>query len=181
MDRAEVAIILHAVKTAYPTFGGSNSSDDVVSLWAEMLSDIEFQDARDAVKAHIRNSRFPPTIAEIRELVDSLESDAVTAGDIWAECQRLLGWSISPDDSETAYSKMSNVCREAVLACGGWKALSMSDESDPHVKRLFFNAAEVKFKRDRAHGIAFDTSRVNKLLPANNAGIPCLTGGGVDG
>jgi hypothetical protein len=76
-----------------------------------------------------------------------------------------LNADLGPYEETAAYARMSDACREGVLACGGWTALSLSPEDDPHVRRVFLRAAEVRLQRDRDAGIPFDRSRVNTLQP----------------
>lgn len=178
MNKAQTAVLLHIIQTAYPSFGGSASSEDIASLWCEMLTDVGLEVASAAVKRHIQTNRFPPTVADIRTIITDMTMPSVTAGDIWQECYRLLNWNLGPEDEPEAYSHMSVVCREAVLAVGGWYALSMSPENDPFIRRTFMAAAEARIKLDRERGVTFDWSTVNRLAPCND--IPQL-GDGADG
>lgn len=165
MNKSQMAVILHIIKTAYPSFGASTSTEDIVSLWTEMLADVELGAATAAVRQYVQTNRFPPTIADIRSIITDQATSRITAGEIWQECHRLLNWNISPEEEKEAYSHMSEVCREATLAVGGWYALSMSPENDPYIRRAFIAAAEARIQRDRERGIIFDWSRVNKLVP----------------
>lgn len=65
MSREEFVKIMVMLKTAYPNCilvpdeGSKN-------LWYEMLKDLEYERVCATVTQHIRNSRFCPTIAELR-------------------------------------------------------------------------------------------------------------------
>jgi hypothetical protein len=141
----------------------------VIDLWTEMLSDLSAESVLNSVSTHIKTNKFPPTIAEIRARVANMTLQAVTAADVWAECNRLLNWNISATDEVRAYENMSEVCREAVMACGGWQVLSMSPENDSYFRRTFMQAAETRLKRDYENGVDFDYTRVNTLTPVNDS------------
>jgi hypothetical protein len=167
MTKAQAAVLLHIIKTAYPSFGGTVPSEDIASLWTEMLSDVELEVASAAVKRYIATSRFPPTVADIRAIITEITTPTITPGDIWQEAYRLLNSDISPEDPDGAYANMSDVCREAVLSAGGWHALSMSEENDPHIRRVFMKAAQSRLDRDRQLGIPFDRLKIPELIPCN--------------
>lgn len=65
MNKEEFAKIMIAIKAAYP---GSNIATDNPSrdLWYEMLKDLEYDQVSETVYRHIQNSRYIPTIAELR-------------------------------------------------------------------------------------------------------------------
>lgn len=65
MSKEEFVKIMMAIKAAYP---GSNIAADNPSrdLWYEMLKDMKYDQAYEATCRHIKNSKFPPTIAELR-------------------------------------------------------------------------------------------------------------------
>lgn len=177
--------IIELLRRAYPRFIESSAFEPdikktayaVVDLWTQMFSDISVEIVAKAVELHIKNSRYLPSIAEIRSLAKSMMEPDVTPGMIWEECHRLLNWDIQINDEARAYENMSDVCRDAVLACGGWKVLSMSSENDTYIRSTFLKAADARLKRDRELGIAFDDSKVNKLVPVDD--VPLLMGGDV--
>lgn len=53
-----IKLIVEAYQNFQPTPGR-------VKLWAEMLTDIDFETAIKRLRAHIKTNRFVPTIAEI--------------------------------------------------------------------------------------------------------------------
>ena len=67
MTDKETAKILQYIVIAYPNF--PTLTADTVEIWHEMLSDLDFTAVLRAVKAHVKVSRFIPSIAEIREAV----------------------------------------------------------------------------------------------------------------
>ena len=167
MNKNEMKATLGIIKTAYPGFGGDCDPKEILELWAEMFASDPAPLVADAVKRYIQTGKFPPTIADIRAIITDMTASTVTSGDIWQEVYRLLNADISPDDPDTAYAKMSDICREAVLAVGGWYSLSMSPEDDQYVRRVFLKAAQARLDRDRQLGIPFDRTKVPELLPCD--------------
>lgn len=49
--------------TAYPVV---QMNDDIVDMWTKMLSDIPIELAVKNLEQHIKTSKYPPTIADIR-------------------------------------------------------------------------------------------------------------------
>ncbi|RED34697.1 replicative helicase loader/inhibitor [Paenibacillus sp. VMFN-D1] len=63
MNRAEVIDLLIILKENYPTFDASAES---VDRHFKYLQDFPYERALQNVDEHIRTSKFPPNIAEIR-------------------------------------------------------------------------------------------------------------------
>ena len=67
MTRDDVKKLFALMILAYSSM--PELTTEKIDLWYEMLSEIDFETAKKAVKEHIKTSRFVPTIAEIREAV----------------------------------------------------------------------------------------------------------------
>ncbi|MBO2942783.1 hypothetical protein JJQ72_02130 [Paenibacillus sp. F411] len=73
MDRAEVIDLLIIIKENYPAF---DTSADSVERHFKYLHDFPFDRAVQNVDDHIRTSKYPPNIAEIRgSLGEQIERD----------------------------------------------------------------------------------------------------------
>ena len=67
--------------------------EETAKVWSEMLSDIDYADAMMALKKHVANSDFPPTIASIRKNakeIYQLYDGIPTAEEAWTEVMRTL-------------------------------------------------------------------------------------------
>ena len=60
--------MLGVIQTAYPNFQKSGNINDVINLWFEYLCDEPAEIIKYALRQHIAESQFPPTIAEILKL-----------------------------------------------------------------------------------------------------------------
>lgn len=66
MDRKEFVEIMGAMVEMYP--GRFEKLGDLaMEMWFECLSDLEYGIARQAIVNHAKSSKFPPTVADIRE------------------------------------------------------------------------------------------------------------------
>ena len=183
MNKKEMAEIMAIIKTAFPQFHKDLEKQEIeqaINLWTEVFSTDSAEIVFEAVMMYISNGKFPPTIADIRAIITDLSTPQVTAEDIWQEAYRLLNWTIGPKEEQKAYTHMTDVCRAATIAVGGWYALSMSSEDDPFIRREFIKAAEARLQSDRKRGVPFDLWKMNNLLPFNSDGILKI-GGGDDG
>lgn len=91
--------LLKGVRTAYPNFKALDSKEGV-QLWYEMLRDIDFQRLSMAFQMHIATSKYPPSIAEIRELATkSLKGSSWSKG--WELVNRAVK-RFGPNDGKKA-------------------------------------------------------------------------------
>ncbi len=63
MDKAEVGILAHIIKSNYPGFDKSPENIDRLHRY---LRDFPFEEAAANVRQHILTEKFPPNVAEIR-------------------------------------------------------------------------------------------------------------------
>ena len=89
MTEKETAKILQYIVVVYPNF--PTLTAETVGIWHEMLSDLDFTLTMKAIKAHVKVSRFIPTIADIREAVaDSRPGDDYKNSDTYREFVALM-------------------------------------------------------------------------------------------
>ena len=66
MTRIEFIDIMTGIMEMYP--GRFNDIGDLaMKIWYDALSDLDFETTKKAVINHVKNSKFPPTVADIRE------------------------------------------------------------------------------------------------------------------
>ncbi|MGC6588048.1 replicative helicase loader/inhibitor [Paenibacillus sp. Dod16] len=63
MNNKELLHLLSIVVTAYPTV---QVSEEMETLWGSMLGDVSYKRAAQNLAQHIKTSKYPPTIADIR-------------------------------------------------------------------------------------------------------------------
>lgn len=79
MTKEETKELLTLIFTAYPNF---EITKDRIDLWVDMLTDAVFDKAKANTEQHIKTSKYPPTIAEIRGKPQAIVNYA-RAGDDW--------------------------------------------------------------------------------------------------
>ena len=94
MTKADAARLVAIVVTAYPNYDKFRDAEAVkatVSLWAMMFANDEGGLVGLAVQKHIATSKWPPSVAEIRELMLELKSpDLIPPDKAWLAVSDLL-------------------------------------------------------------------------------------------
>jgi len=151
----QVRGLLRAISGAYPTF---ELTDDRVSIYVKLLADLDAEALIAACQQHIATSKFPPTVAELREACASLTRPALPAwADAWGEVLeaiRRVGYLGQPSFSHPLIT-------QAVHSMGGWKLLCAMEISETATQRAQF--------RDMYNAYATRAARDADLLPAARA------------
>lgn len=94
MTRADAAKLVAIIVTAYPNFDKFKDAQAVAStvdLWAAMFADDDGRIVGLAVKKHIATSKWPPSVAELREIMLEMQRPELLAPDIaWAAVSDML-------------------------------------------------------------------------------------------
>ena len=129
MTQKETSVLLGMLRVAYPRFYAEISPEDVtasVSTWTMMLSDTTLEVATAALQRLIATSKFPPTIAEMRESIAAVQYPTLPdAGDAWGEVNdaiRNYGYYRQAE----ALASMREPVHLAVERMG-WRDLCMSE------------------------------------------------------
>jgi len=129
MTQKETSILLGMLRVAYPRFYAEISPEDItvsVGTWTMMLSDTTLEVATVALQRLIATSKFPPTIAEMRESIATVQYPSLPdAGDAWGEVNdaiRNYGYYRQAE----ALASMREPVRLAVERMG-WRDLCMSE------------------------------------------------------
>lgn len=103
MTPNEIKAVMIVIGNAYPTSKFAAFDKEMFKVWSECLADVDYTAGRAAVVAGIMTSKFPPSIAEIRERVAAVVvSDVATPLEAWGLIQkavRLYGWN-KPKEAE---------------------------------------------------------------------------------
>jgi hypothetical protein len=122
LTEIEAAKVIATLTAAYPRH---EIPEETTKLYAKFLQDLEYQKAQSAVIRIITNSRFFPTVAEIREAVLKVEQPNLPLpAEAWEEVirqMRDIGYVGTPKFSHPLIEK-------AVQAMGGWISLCQSED-----------------------------------------------------
>ncbi|ADQ06489.1 conserved hypothetical protein [Caldicellulosiruptor hydrothermalis 108] len=128
MTKAECIKFLAIVNMAYPNW---QVNELTVGLWAEMLEDIDFKIAQIALKKHIAENPYPPTIADIRKAVAEIttpKENKLTAAEAWGEVMAAVRQFGYYREAE-ALASMSERTRRVVKYIG-WQNICTCEEID---------------------------------------------------
>lgn len=123
MKKAETVKVMTTIAANYRNF---DVDDFKVELWYDMLKDLPFPLVMASVKMVMMSSKYPPTIAEIREGVVKLsDNQGITAGEAWGEVTRGIA-KFGSYDPEGAFSIMSPMTLKVVKQLS-WREICSSE------------------------------------------------------
>jgi len=87
MTRSETIILVDMVITAYPNsdkFNNETAINDFVNLWAKHFEDNDVVIVSMALERHISTCKFPPAIAELKEIIlEICNPDIIPPDEAW--------------------------------------------------------------------------------------------------
>lgn len=158
----EFRVLAKGMKAVYPQ-PNFLPDMDAVNVWYELLKDIDYQVANMAIQMHAQSSKFPPTVAEIRESASKIVHGEVKDwSKAWEEACRAMS-RFGRDRKSEAYKTLDERTRRVIDRLG-YRNLCMSENIG--VDRANFRSIyETIAQRDK---------EINKLSPQ----IQTLLGGG---
>lgn len=168
MIEEEFKVLAKAMKAVY-TSQNFLPDDHSIKVWYQMLKDIDYKVANAAVKKYMLTEKFPPTIAEIRELcADTQYGKVPDWGEGWETTCRLIrkygSYNIVAAMSEMA--KIDDLTYQTVKRIG-FKELCMSER--PEVDRANFRmiyeqlAEREKIDRQTSQEVRLAISNIQKI------------------
>ncbi len=128
MTKKEMSEIFAALLLAYPNAevfrGGIQKLGPTIDLWTASLPEIEYGIGKLAVIRLVRENRFPPAIAELREKAEAVavEIDA-QAEAAWGDLRVKMKLMGLPPAEAVEHALTPEVVRRAVELMGGPEAL----------------------------------------------------------
>ena len=134
MDIRELALLVGTIDVVYgerSPFHDEATRKQAMMIWNKMLEDVCYADAEKALADHIKNSVYPPTIADMRKIANS-KTD-ISPGEAWQLTVRAIG-RYGRDRQDAALEILPESVRVAVKSCG-WRYLCNADTEN--AKRAF--------------------------------------------
>lgn len=126
MTRADTAKLIAIIVMAYPNFDKFKDDEHVkgvVNMWATMFSEDDPGLVGLAVKKHISTSKWPPSVAEIREImIEMLRPDLIPPDLAWAAVADLMAAQGEYNHGDL-HSQLPEMVARAVENCGGYSAI----------------------------------------------------------
>lgn len=121
MTREETIQLIGIITMAYPNFDKFRDERHIrsmVSVWADMFAEDDGHIVAMAIKQHISTSKWPPSIAEIRELMVGIRyPDIIPPDEAWAAVSKLL-YTEGEHCSDDIHRLLPKPIAEAVEAVG---------------------------------------------------------------
>lgn len=96
MTEEETRTVLNILATNYRNFiKPSASKAAILMTWAQAFKDVPPEDAMNAVCSYIQRNKFPPTVADIYELLpfrDNREKYNIGADEKMSHMQNMYAW-----------------------------------------------------------------------------------------
>lgn len=125
MTKKETIGLFSILIAAYPNFDKFKDDSQVegmVNMWAMMFADDDSAIVGLAVKKHIMTSKWPPSIAEIREIMaDITHPDLIPPDQAWAAVADLL-YAVGEHNYDEAHKRLPLLIAQTVDAIG-WHTL----------------------------------------------------------
>lgn len=146
MTREEFKILVKGLKAVYaqPTF---IPDQDAFNMWYALMGDLSYDVCATAIKKYMLTNKFPPTVAEIREMASGIvNGDPLTWGESWERALaavRKYG-SYNKADALNSLDSLTRKCVESI----GYMELCMSENimvERAHFRKVF----EVFAKREQ--------------------------------
>jgi hypothetical protein len=155
MSPGEKAQLTAMIAAGWP---GAKLSAASVALYEEFLADLRFDDARTAIGRLLCTSRFPPSIAEVREAVAEIaigvrRSGLSAWGDVVMAIRRIGSYG-EPSFDDPVVARVVRVL--------GWRTLCLADTPEGVDRANFAKLYDEYAQRERADTV----STPGRLLPA---------------
>lgn len=146
MDRDEFKILVKGMKAVYaqPTF---IPDQDAFNMWYALMGDLPYDVCNVAIQKYMLMNKFPPTVAEIRELAAGVvNGDPLTWGESWERALNAVRkyGSYNKGEALDSLDPLTRKCVESI----GYMELCMSENimvERAHFQKVF----EVYAKREQ--------------------------------
>lgn len=159
MNKADTIQMFALVAALFPRDESFKAATtQMVSVWAEMLSDLDFSEVKTALKVHSSRCAFPPSIADIRAAVEDMHKapDDMTADEAWGLVMNAIRRSTLFSVRE--FNALPEICQRLVGSPAQLKEWAVSESFNSSVEKALFSKSFNQRKTQDAE---------LKKLPAN--------------
>jgi hypothetical protein len=146
MTREEFKVLVKGMKAVYaqPTF---IPDQDAFNMWFALLGDLPYEVCSVAAQKYMLTNKFPPTVAELRELCSGVvNGDPLTWGESWERALNAVR-KYGSYNKQAALNSLDSITRKCVESIG-YMELCMSENimvERAHFQKIF----EVFSKREQ--------------------------------
>lgn len=179
MTRDEFKILVKGMKAIYsqPTF---IPDQDAFNMWYALMGDLSYEVCNVAIQKYMLTNKFPPTVAEIRELAAGVvNGDPLTWGESWERALNAVRRYGSYNQLE-ALNSLDPLTRKCVDSIG-YMTLCMSENimvERAHFQKIF----DVFQRREQTEKqMPLQLQESIKLIQLKSMDEPLKIGGAVNG
>lgn len=168
MTNLQATKIFASIMAAYSS---NKFTEDSVGVYSRMLGDLDYATANAATEQLIAISKWPPTVADIRERCAALTHGEVKAGgEAWGEVLRAIGRYGRNRTPGVDFAWSDPALGEAVSAMS-WRELCDSDNQIADRARFIdvYDAIAVKHRREQVSGCLPAVQQLRALRAAEQA------------
>lgn len=146
MDREQFKVLVKGMKAVYaqPTF---IPDSDAFNMWFALLGDLPYEVCGVAIKKYMLTNKFPPTVAELRELAtEVVNGEPLTWGESWERALNAVKrfGSYNKQEALSSLDPLTRKCVESI----GYMEMCMSENimvERAHFQKIF----EIYAKREK--------------------------------
>lgn len=156
MNKKEFTVFAAAIRTYFPK-ESILPNEHALTLWYEMLKDIDLQTAQAFLRSWISNNTWSPSIAEIRQgVADIKEGELMDYGEAWQlVLTSVRKYGSSQSQEALAYIESVNPAAAKATRGVGYYDICMSENvaNERANFRKIYEVEREKLKRDRVLSI----------------------------
>ncbi|NLI74758.1 MAG: hypothetical protein GX369_08360 [Euryarchaeota archaeon] len=129
MTKKEVGQLLVLAVSNYPHMQDKDLRT-TARLWQEILSDMPFELAKNALLKVLVTAKYWPTVAEIREAALALQNPGmISPAEAWSQANAALD-KYGYYRADEGMGSLPTEVQKTIRACGGWGAICTSENID---------------------------------------------------
>lgn len=150
MTQKEVTAVLAIIKVAFPSFCKDGAIDQTIILWSEMFKDENAIVVTEAVKSLIATSKFPPTIADVKEKIQLVtQPQGMTEMEAWEKV--LLAVRDSYYHAQEQFDRLPSIIQRVVGSPSQLKEWSTMDSEvvNSVIQSNFMRSYAAKIRQEK--------------------------------
>lgn len=152
MTKQECAILVGMIASAYPSW---KPTTETVSVYVELLSDLDKNEAQNALRSLLMASEFPPSVATIRKKVlESRDGAPLLKAEAWHLVMMMINRYGTYERPE-----IEDYVTRQVVESIGWRQLCTSTNTDTIRAQFFrlYDEVAQKHLEEKLSSLSFQT------------------------
>lgn len=161
MNTDEILVILGTLKIAYPAFYKDlkkSEADNLVNLWSVMFESDNVKIVTEAVKALICTSKFPPSIADVKEKIALItQPSAMTEIEAW----NMVRNAISYYNASENFNRLPEIIQKLVGSPGQLREWAQMDSTtvDSVIQSNFMRSYKARVIQEKEYNLLPESTK----------------------